>query len=351
MVSVLALRQLLARGLGATVNFDKIIRAHRGRYVLAYHRVISNQQAKIDGVHHTMWITPKSLDSQICWMRSIGEIVEYSRIVDTSVHNDKPLFSITFDDGWKDNYEQAFPILKKYQVPAVVFLATDAINSGELFWPEDISTKTRRILSEECSSKIRTALYDCWPEHSFVKVDVKLDAMEMVERWIEALKMVDDNERWHSISDYYRRLRLSSTPLMGYVMNWNEAREMHKHGISFGSHTHHHTILKGLPPERIESELKQSRSLIADKMQIEVDSFCYPNARYNGNERTILSRCGYRYGFCLNNKALRPFTDNFYIPRFLVSERTWTYPAHFKLRLLEVPLYRSKPHNPNSEQP
>lgn len=350
-MTVFTLKQIMARGLGTVVNLDRHISAHRGRYVLAYHRVISKQQAESDGAHNALWITPQTFASQICWMRSIGEIVDYARIIDTSVPNDRPLFSISFDDGWKDNYTQAFPVLKKYQVPAVIFLATDAVNSGLLFWPEDISTKTKHALAKGCEPKVRTALIEFWPETSVLKMVMNLDIMATVELWIEALKMVNVSERRQLVGDYYRRLGLNAIPLAGYIMDWDEAREMQKYGISFGSHTHHHTILKGLPSETIERELRHSKALIADNLQIEVNSFCYPNARYNGKEGAILSRCGYRYGFCLNNTSLRHCTDNFYIPRFLTSERTAANPSFFKLRLLEVPLYRSKPHNPHSEQP
>ncbi len=349
-MSVFALKQLLARGLGATVFLDQCIRLRKDRYVLGYHRVITEQQAESDGVHSALWITPEGLESQIRWMRSVGEIVDYSRIVDIAIPNDRPLFALTFDDGWKDNYEQALPILKHYQVPALIFLATEAVSSGALFWPEDISTKTKRLLADGCEPQVHAALLEYWPEKALGNRVKKLNSMAMVELWIEALKLVSESERRQRIDDYYRRLRLSSTPLEGYIMGWYEAREMLKHGISFGSHTHHHTILKGLPSEKIESELRHSRSLIADKLQIEVDSFCFPNARYSGKEGEILARCGYRYAFRIDNISLRHCVSNFYIPRFLVNQKVWACPAYFKLALLEVPPYRSKPHNPHSEQ-
>jgi peptidoglycan/xylan/chitin deacetylase (PgdA/CDA1 family) len=348
---IYALRKLVARTLGAAINLDRYIQVRRDRYVFGYHRVITEQQAKNDGAHNAMWITPQALASQIRWMKRMGEVVDYSRILDTTIPNGRPLFALTFDDGWKDTYDQAFPVLKHYDVPAIVFLATDAVNSGALFWPEDVSTKTRRLVVAGYAAQVCRALMECWPEKVLGKRTGKNDATALVELWIEGLKRINENERRQRIEDYFRHLKLSTAPLTGYIISWNEARKMQKHGIDFGSHTHHHTILKGLPTETIEYELRHSRALIAEKLQIEVDAFCYPNARYNGKEGAILSRCGYRYGFCLNNKTLGECTDNFYIPRFLISEKTSVYPpAYLKLRLLNVPLYRSKPHNPHSEQ-
>jgi hypothetical protein len=172
-----------------------------------------------------------------------------------------------------------------------------------------------------------------------------MNAMQLVEYWIESLKLNNDDDRRQKIVHYYRKLQLCEAPLKGYIMSWNDAREMQKHGISFGSHTHNHTILEGLPAEEIESELRKSRVLISDKLQIEVDSFCYPNGRYSCKEGNMLSRCGYRYGFRLDNRSIRNCTDNYYIPRFLASERKASIQAYFKLCLLEAPLYRSGPHS------
>jgi peptidoglycan/xylan/chitin deacetylase (PgdA/CDA1 family) len=296
-----------------------------------------------------MWISPKRFVQQIQWMRSIGEIVDFARILNTDLPNDRPWFALTFDDGWKDNYEQAFPILKNHQVPAVIFLATNAVNNGTLFWPEDISTKIRHFLNNHTEIQVQKALIDYWPGTGFDKRAYKVNVMEMVEGWIDKLKFVSEVERQQRINDCYKRLELSNTPLQGYIMSWDESREMLKYGVKFGSHTHNHTILKGLPENLIESELRRSKKTITEKLQVEVDSFCYPNASYNEKEGVLLARCGYRYGFCLNNRTLRHCTDSYYIPRFLVSERLTATPAYFNLRLLEVPLFCPRRYNPKSK--
>jgi len=340
------LKQFIASGLGFSVNLDKQFSIRRDRYLLCYHRILSAHKAEDDGVHHSLWLTPEGLSSQIRWMKSVGAIVDYSRITDTSIPNDRPLFALTFDDGWKDNFEYALPVLKQYQVPAHIFLSTEAVDTGALFWPQDIATKTKRLVATGHAEKVFSALVEFMPEQAMSAIPKRTEVMEIVESWIESLKLQNDNDRLKLIHEYYRRLKLKIDPLQGYLLCWDDARIMQKNGISFGSHTHNHTIIEGLPPEMIEYEINRSKSLIADKLQINVDSFCYPNGRYNGKERSILSRCGYRYAFRLDNMSLQHCTDNLYIPRFLISERKSANPAYLKLCLLEAPLYRSKPHKP-----
>jgi peptidoglycan/xylan/chitin deacetylase (PgdA/CDA1 family) len=349
-MSIFALKQTLAKGLGAVTNLDQKLLRRKDRYIFAYHRVITEQQAKSDGAHNAMWVSPKRLTQQIQWMRSIGKIVDYSSILNTELANDRPWFALTFDDGWKDNYEQAFPILKKYQVPAVIFLATSAIDTGALFWPEDISTKTRHFLNNHSVTKVQKTLIDLWPGKGFDKRAYQMDAMAMVEGWIDKLKLINEDDRRQRIYDFYNSLGLSNTPLSGYIMNWDQIREMTQYDVKFGSHTHNHTIIKDLPADIIESELQCSKKIISEKLQIEVDSFCYPNAHYNGREGVLLSNCGYLYGFCINNKTLRHCTDSYYIPRFLISERLTAITAYFNLRLLEVPFFCPKSYNPKSKR-
>ena len=336
----------MARAIGSAINLDTYIQERKDRYVLGYHRILSAKQAQCEGVHHSLWITPEMLESQIRWMRCVGEIVSYSRIIDFTKSSDRPLFTLTFDDGWKDNNVHALPILRKYHVPALIFLATDAVETGALFWPQDIATKTQRVAAKGRSEQVVASLLECWPERAPGRHVKQATVTVLVEQWIEAIKLLDERERRQYIEQYFRRLNLSTTPLEGFIMSWEEAREMHAFGIDFGSHTHHHSILKGLPAELIENELKLSRSLIAENLQIEADSFCYPNGRYSGTEGAILSRCGYRFGFSLDSRSLRQCTDNFYIPRFLVSEGSAANAAYFKLGLLGAPVYRSKPHDP-----
>jgi len=349
-MSLFVIKIGVAKWIERALDLDKIIRARRDRYVLAYHRVISPKEAARDGAHSALWISPEALASQIRWIQSVGEIVDYHRILDRTTPNDRPLFAITFDDGWKDNYERAFPILKEYRVPALIFLATEAVESGALFWPEDIAAKTRRVIDEGRAKEAKDALLEYWPRRKARKSLVRLKTMELMELWIESLKLTSDDERHQRIGDYYRRLGLSMTPLGGYIMSWENAEEMKKGGIRFGSHGHDHKILEGLPTDQVECELRESRALIAEKLEVEVDSFCYPNARYSGSEGPTLSSYGYRYGFCLDNVSLRDCTDRFYIPRFIVSESSATDLSCFKLRLLQVPLYRSKPHKPLRNQ-
>jgi len=75
-------------------------------------------------------------EKQIAHLARNYKIISLDEIVDR-VKTKKSLrrcVAITFDDGFRDNYEKAYPILKKYNVPATIFLLTGCIQNGEAPW-------------------------------------------------------------------------------------------------------------------------------------------------------------------------------------------------------------------------
>jgi peptidoglycan/xylan/chitin deacetylase (PgdA/CDA1 family) len=314
---------------------------------MAYHRVISAAAAAADHVHSSMWITPETLAAQIDWMRRVGDVVDLATLLNAdNPATTRPMFALTFDDGWRDNYTIAFPVLREARVPATVFLVSDATEHDRLFWSEDVVTKTHHISVQRGPTPALNALADLWPD-SQPRPSVSAPGT-LCERWVEALKVVGEGERRSRIDDYLRRIGASLEPLSGYIMTWDHAREMSAHGIAFGSHTHTHKILEGLDEADATSELTVSRSIISNRLQCDVDLFCYPNARYTGREGALLARCGYRYGFIIDGRQVGRSIDPFYVPRFLMSEEIARNRDYVSLHLLEAPLYAGRPHRRRS---
>jgi len=98
---------------------------HSGRrvVVLCYHSVHPTKEIRS--------ATPAVFEQQVRWLRRhcelvpFGSIASRARIAST---DGKPIVAVTFDDGYDDNYTYAFPILKAYEVPAVVFVTTGLVD-------------------------------------------------------------------------------------------------------------------------------------------------------------------------------------------------------------------------------
>ncbi|MBC2851913.1 polysaccharide deacetylase family protein [Cetobacterium sp. 8H] len=97
--------------------------------VIMYHRVIKDESEK--GVHGT-YVTVKQFEEQMSYLKKKGfETVTFKDMLNNKYKqrfdNDKKWIMLTFDDGYKDNYENAFPILKKYGFKSIIYIL-DGLN-------------------------------------------------------------------------------------------------------------------------------------------------------------------------------------------------------------------------------
>jgi peptidoglycan/xylan/chitin deacetylase (PgdA/CDA1 family) len=324
-------KRSLARLAAPMLRLDGRISTGRQRYVLCYHRVIPASQAQREWVHEAMWVSPQSFDAHIRWMLSIGEVVSLDRLLDFQSPNQRPLFALTFDDGWRDNLVHALPIIRRHRVPATVYLATSFMDDGRLIWPEDLTMKSAAASASMPCAALSAAVIDLAPEPARLP---RAKPKRMLEAAIEQLKHLPEYERERRLRDYFTTIGAPAAPLLGQMMTWEDAAEMQRAGVDIGSHSHTHRIFSEATPEQIESELRRSRSRIREELNHEVRTFAYPNARYRGDEGEVLARAGYRHAFRLHNLTVQSDVDPYFIPRFIADEVTCASPAYFKFRLL-----------------
>lgn len=179
--------------------------------------------------------------------------------------------AITIDDGYLDAYEIAFPLLRRYRVPATLFAATDFVDGHGWIWTD----KLRYIQSQLNGSTFR------------------LDA----ERTNEELKRLPDDEKSRRLAAIAKDagVTLPWLPPEGCrAITWEQAREMADGGVEIGSHSVTHPILTHVDSETLTYELGESRARLERMLDREVTLFCYPNGDHNTRVRNAVARAGYR---------------------------------------------------------
>ena len=255
--------------------------------IISYHR--------IDSAAHYPWsITPVSPDVFDLEMRYLREkchvlsLDELAYSLENSSELPKNAAVITIDDGYKDIYLHAYPFLKKYGLPATVFLATGSIDTATPFWPDRVG-------------------YALW--------NTGLDMLDLDEMGV--WRLPSGGERSTSIGNILARLKLfprqkrdelierlvaragveiPSTLGRELVLSWDEIREMSRGGISFGAHTVNHPILSRETLETARKEILDSKRRIEHETGHEVSTFCYPNGEsgdYNADIERILKTNGF----------------------------------------------------------
>jgi peptidoglycan/xylan/chitin deacetylase (PgdA/CDA1 family) len=132
-------RALARRAISAAAYYSGVER-HRHRQamkdrgvVLMYHRVLPD--GPHPGVDPGMFVTVSAFERHLRLLRSRYELVTIDAFGDWMAGRRMyvcPPCAITFDDGWRDNYEIAFPLIQRYEVPATVFLVTSWIGRDDM---------------------------------------------------------------------------------------------------------------------------------------------------------------------------------------------------------------------------
>jgi len=338
-MSLHQLKKIAATLVATALPLGTVYRLAKKRYIFCYHRVVPYEYAQKFNMHPAMWISPDTFSDDIRWMKKHGNIVGLDTILDPASVHGKPLFSITFDDGWIDNYKYAFPILKEHAVTATVFLVTNAINTGEIFWVEDFLYKIARIQDKHSVLDAKNKLLSICIREGVLCSDSGVGLNEMAGCYAEYLKTRKGRERAKLLSELYEYLSIDAEPIVGEILTWKQIQEMRDFGIMFGSHTHTHEILKYEDDDLIYKELCASKRILEDNLQEPVHAFCYPNARYRLDNTSLLSKAGYKYGFILENEVCTKRSSDYLIPRYLLCERMSTNKNYLICKLLKLPLF------------
>jgi peptidoglycan/xylan/chitin deacetylase (PgdA/CDA1 family) len=318
-------RELLARGLlwsGASWVLSQLP-ASDSLLVLAYHRIGNPDEDLFDpGVFSA---TADEFNDQIACLKrqvSLVTLEEALAFVEGTIkerrHRCRVL--ITFDDGYLDNYQVAFPILRTHDVQGVFFLPTSMVGSTHVPWWDHIAylMKTAR--------RRRFSLH--YPAHLDVDID-KNGMAESLRAVLSLFKKPENSDQERFIRELTEETKGEDLPgTLRRFLNWDEAREMIGGGMAIGSHTHSHQLLSQLEAGQQADELAKSRSILQQQLGIAADVLAYPvGAETSFTEETqrIARQLGYRCAFSHHGgKNLRGQISAYDVKRNNVGTQSWS---------------------------
>jgi peptidoglycan/xylan/chitin deacetylase (PgdA/CDA1 family) len=209
-------------------------------------------------------VYPEEFERQIDYLRSNYQAITLAEFLRRSnmkeIKGDE--VCITFDDGFRDNYLYAFPILKRYEVPASFFLVTKYIGTGKLF------------------------------------------------PWVH----LDNGGESH-----FRMQPEGWLPL-----TWDDVGEMAHSGMEFGTHTHtHRDSLTKMPEDEAPLEIRTCTELFKEKMGYTPTFFCFPHGTrrdYNLTHVNMLRSLGYLGGLTTNIGRNGLSQDPYELKRLIIYE-------------------------------
>ena len=273
--------------------------------VLTYHRVVPQKVVECQHIQPGMYVLEESFAAHIAYLRERFTILSLDELLDLWRTNqfkiDRSYCVITFDDGWRDNYEFVFPILRRYAVPATIFLATDFIGTTRWFWPDRMMLVLERARAQTSGPTIRDEVSAMLADtvgvrqstadggFAFAKSGLPID----VGAIIELCKEVEVGEI-EDLIDRLGRVLCLDGPSERVLLDWTEVREMAARDVSFGSHSCSHRILTHIPLSEVSRELIESRNTMLQQGVTPSSAFCYPNGNFNPGIQALVRENGYR---------------------------------------------------------
>jgi len=228
--------------IGRSVEFTGgLTRRHAGKLIiLTFHRVRPGGEDQQTRAMRILDVRTSDFRRLLAWMRKRYEPVALGDWLSRHVAPAKPSFAITFDDGWADNYQNAYPVLQELGLPATIFLSTAAVDERQPFW---------------------------WQRPGLTDAEIE----QMKERqvpWVDALQSGHLDLRKEHDEDFLR---------------WEHIQEMAKGGrITFGLHGHRHALMDRLTRDEALEDIRRCHELLVQHVP---DGWIPVLAWPNGNAR------------------------------------------------------------------
>lgn len=320
-------RELLRRTLSATGGFKTLetLPVWNGLIVLNYHRVGTPTDPRFD---EALWsATQEDFDRQVRLLKDGFDVIGLddlpSAVRDLKVAGRQPWKSsrfamITFDDGYVDNYELAYPVLKANDAKAVFFVATGFIDEPRLAWWDEIAWMIRS------SNRDSIALPQNWIDEP-LKLDGS-DRRQVINRLLRVYYRLDGGRTeqfLNGIAEATVSGRAPKETADGQWMTWDMIRQMSDGGMDFGAHTVTHPILANLMAEEQSMEICESRLRLEKQLDRPITSLSYPVGKresFNDDTRTALSSHGFDWAFSYyGGHSSGTDFDRFDIPRVAIE--------------------------------
>jgi peptidoglycan/xylan/chitin deacetylase (PgdA/CDA1 family) len=236
-------------------------------------------------------ITTALFDAQMRYVSRHYRVVSLAELVRRlEGQSSQPVVAITFDDGYRDNYQNALPVLERYGLPATIFLTTGNLDSREPMWFEQLAAAIQKSLRDFVDLEIDSGRR-YWLRTS-------AERLECLDRVFSIFRDLPDAERRIWLPKILQKLAVPDKgEHMGKMLTWDQVRFMQKRGIDFGGHTVTHPFLSRMPGEQVSWEVSECKRRIEEELQQPVAHFAYPNGRekdFGVWNKDLIRKAGYR---------------------------------------------------------
>ncbi|MDY6945197.1 MAG: polysaccharide deacetylase family protein [Pseudomonadota bacterium] len=276
--------------------------ALRGRaVVLTYHRVLPSERQRNSFSSNAIVVTPETFELHLKFIRRFLRPVtpvEFMRRLCGGEPIESRTCLVTFDDGWYDNMEYALPLLRKYGVPAVLFVPTDFPGGDRYFWYDRLS---RLLFYARQHHGVADDLLERLGAREMLTMNER-DARQAIRSIISNLRSLPESAIHDAIQQLQSALSRARPDLClrgeDYFLTWQQLGALSKSEVFFiGSHAVTHTAMTEIDLERVSEELLRSKAEIKQRLEVDPALFAYPNGNVNAQIADRVRDAGYALAF------------------------------------------------------
>ena len=286
-----------------------------GVLILNYHRIGDRQHSLLD---RNLWsATDEDFDLQIGTIARNFQVIGLNELDSVLGKKHGRFVMVTFDDGYLDNYTNAYPILKSHSVPATFFITTGFLDIPKVPWWDEIAwiVRSSPLLGLEPNRWTTTAVAFDEPNRE--------GAISRLLAVFKGLSGDVTEDYLCFLGDTLQAGRCPKDIAHGLWMTWDMIREMKQWGMTFGGHTVHHPILANLSADQQDAEIGPCRKRLVEELGEPIDAFSYPvggPTSFNDDTRASLQRHGFKWAFTyLGGYCHCDHKDRFALPRTAIE--------------------------------
>ncbi len=313
----------------------RLLGAWPGVLVLNYHRIGDREGQPWDGV---MWnVSAAEFDEQLATLTRHTEVIGPGDVPGAMSGGRGRRVLLTFDDGYRDNYELAFPLLRRHGLQATFFLTSGFLDSPRASWWDEIAWMVRhargepRAISAGNGSAGNAGNGSVAGVTSLLPAGVALAAgndddaaiATLIARY-KALPEGDGERFLEELAAATGSGRCGADEAGELWMTWEMAREMHAAGMSIGGHTVTHPLLARLTAERQREEVAACAQRLQEELGVAMRWFAYPvgtRDAFTPLTKEVLRGNGVELAFSFYGGFARPsHWDPLDVPRIHVDQ-------------------------------
>ncbi|MBB5440366.1 peptidoglycan/xylan/chitin deacetylase (PgdA/CDA1 family) [Pedobacter sp. AK017] len=289
--------------------------ARRG-VVLMYHRI-----AKPISDPWDLAVSPENFEEHLKVLKAYN-VISVNELADILAQKSKMQTNtvvVTFDDGYRDNYLAAKPLLEKYNIPASFFMTTGSIGKQKEFWWDALericlqSAKLPDKLTLEEPDKISWDIGNSDIINVLSPLDLYLKLCDIVRKMpaIKHQAFIKFLETWAN--------NINERPAY-FTMDEKELLDLQSNKLfTIGAHTVTHPFLPNFSCDYQKKEIQESINFLKDLTGDEINYLAYPHGGHNQSTMDIMSQLNLKLAFTTNAACFTSKTYAYTIPRFQVK--------------------------------